>query len=94
MVIIGSGALGEKAILHGDLTTIAASVEQATIVIEGEIFNTATSYGDGINRSTRGIRPRRIGIFLPDPLGATGRSSALGADDGALAGRAGDPVPA
>ncbi len=58
LVMGGSVILGDTAILHRDLTTLGASLVRADgAVVEGEIFNTATSYGNGTN----GDRP-----FIPD----------------------------
>jgi cytoskeletal protein CcmA (bactofilin family) len=50
LVMGGSVILGEKSIIHRDLTTLGASLVRAEgAVIEGEIFNSATSYGNGTN---------------------------------------------
>ncbi len=50
LVMGGSVILGDTAILHGDLTTMGASLIRADgAVVDGEIFNTATSYGNGTN---------------------------------------------
>jgi len=50
LVMGGSIILGDRAILHANLTTLGASLVRADgAVVEGEIFNSATSYGDGVN---------------------------------------------
>ena len=50
LVMGGSVILGDHSILHRDLTTLGASLVRADgAVVEGEIFNTATSYGNGTN---------------------------------------------